>query len=685
MTDESRRTDRLRREVADVARRRAAGEVLADRHVINAHPDLMPELGRELDRLRSLRQALLAAQRAGPQPEPLELVPEDLLDAPIEVPPDLQDSALPGPPERPLSPPPSIEGYQLLHEVGGGGQAVVYKAMQESTGRVVAVKVIPGGPFVNSRRRGRFNREVEILAALHHPNIVGIIDRGRTSDGSFFLVMEYVDGHCLGEHAASNLEAACDQRALLRLFAKLAAAVGAAHERGIVHRDLKPSNVRVDSRGEPHVLDFGMARWLANDEEHPTSGRTITFTGQIVGSMPWACPEQADGSADGVDARGDVYALGVMLYVALTGDFPYPVYGPIREVLDNIAKVTPLPPSKAVKVDTPRGDIAPGLDSIVLTALAKRPQDRYASAGEMAADIERHLNGHEVAATRLSVTRIGRRRVALFACVALVALTTGSFVVALRMPRTSEADAMTVFELPEYENQYGMRFLRIPSGGSGVGSGPNEIGRSPDEMLQPAVIERPYFLSITEVTRGQYRKVVAEDAATSLPVGGDDLPVTDVTWEEAVEFCKRLSKLTGATYRLPTETEWEYACRAGSWHRFSGSGSIGSMGWYAGNSGLTLHPVANKGKNNWGLFDMHGNAEEWCADEYSFVQNPGKRTHNTIPDTRPSDSDAMFRSTRGGSSATGEVECRSAARHARLRDERNPFVGFRVVLEAEGS
>jgi formylglycine-generating enzyme required for sulfatase activity len=243
---------------------------------------------------------------------------------------------------------------------------------------------------------------------------------------------------------------------------------------------------------------------------------------------------------------------------------------------------------------------------------------------------------------------------------------------------------MTVFELPGYQNEYGMRFLRIPSGGSGVGSGADEAGRREDEPLQPAVVERPYYLSVTEVTRGQYRAVAGEDAAARVPAGGDDLPVTGVSWEEAVDFCKRLSNLTGVPCRLPTETEWEYACRAGVWQRFSGSGSLEDMAWYAGNSGLELHPVAMKGRNHWGLFDMHGNAEEWCADDYRLLQDAGKNAP-----TKPAsgagrfNSDATFRSTRGGSAVSPEVDCRSAARRSRPRDERDPFVGFRVVLDAE--
>jgi serine/threonine-protein kinase len=139
--------------------------------------------------------------------------------------------------------------------------------------------------------------------------------------------------------------------------------------------------------------------------------------------MPWASPEQALGSSAGVDARGDVYALGVMLYVALTGQFPYQVFGPVREVLDNIIKVRPVPPSRVVEGGPSRRATAPALDAVVMKALAKDPQDRYPTAAELAADLQRHLEGHAVTAYRPRRRLLTRRRVAaaLAAATALAA------------------------------------------------------------------------------------------------------------------------------------------------------------------------------------------------------------------------------------------------------------------------
>jgi serine/threonine protein kinase len=153
-------------------------------------------------------------------------------------------------------PPDSFTGYTILREVHRGGQGVVYRAVQNSTSRGVAIKVLREGPFASEADRARFDREVQILGQLNHPGIVAIHDTG-VAAGHQFLVMDYISGQPLDVHMASG-ERSVDET--LRLFATICEAVNAAHLRGIIHRDLKPSNVQVDAEGVPHVLDFGLAR-----------------------------------------------------------------------------------------------------------------------------------------------------------------------------------------------------------------------------------------------------------------------------------------------------------------------------------------------------------------------------------------------------------------------------------------
>lgn len=302
-------------------------------------------------------------------------------------------------------PPDTIPGYEIVKEIHRGGQGVVYQAIQKATKRKVAIKVMREGPFAGPRDRARFEREVEILAQLNHPNIVSIIDSGQAggpageaAGGAFFFAMDYISGHPLDQWMSLK------QRSLeetLKLFARICDAVNSAHLKGVIHRDLKPGNIRVDGSDEPHILDFGLAK-VATGEVSDGDGaggvgpmRMMTMTGQFVGSLPWASPEQAEGHPDKVDVRTDVYSLGVILFQMLTGGkFPYEVIGAMRDVLDNILRAAPQRPS------TIRRQINDEVETIVLKSLAKERERRYQNAGELARDVRNYLGGFPIEAKR---------------------------------------------------------------------------------------------------------------------------------------------------------------------------------------------------------------------------------------------------------------------------------------------
>ncbi len=338
-------------------------------------------------------------------------------------------------------PPPasdSYPGYEILREIHRGGQGVVYQAIQKATKRKVALKVMRHGPFADVREKVRFEREVEILGRLRHPNIVAIHDSGSAA-GSYYFVMDYISGQPLDVHVASG-ERSIDQ--ILRLFVKIGDAVHSAHLRGIIHRDLKPSNIRIDTLGEPHVLDFGLAKLAAagtgipsgspaddRDPGHDTAASkaggilgpamVMTITGQFVGSLPWASPEQAEGSPEKIDVRTDVYSLGVILFQMLTGRFPYDVVGDMRTVLDNIIKAEPR------KLRSIRRAIDDEVETIVLRCLCKQRDRRYQSAGELARDLGRYLAGEAIEAKRdsswyLLRKSLRRHRLKLVAVAALL-------------------------------------------------------------------------------------------------------------------------------------------------------------------------------------------------------------------------------------------------------------------------
>lgn len=647
--------------IADVMQRRARGESLPDAEVIDAHRELMPELAGKLAVLNRVCRAFWEAEKIGLEgssqathgtveykAKSLSMKPED---------------NRPG--ERA-----AILAYTIVQEIDSGGQGTVFRAIQRSTGRVVAIKIISGGPLLGSRRRVRFEREAEFLARLRHPNIVGIVDRGRMADGSLFMAMDLIEGPALDEHVAQlRAQGHAGLRGIVRLFITIARAVHDVHQHGIVHRDLKPSNIRIDSRGQPHVLDFGLARLAAGLPGEDTAALPVTLTGQIVGSLPWASPEHVCGDPERPDVRSDVYALGVMLYQALTGTFPYPVTGALSEVIDRIQRAAPVPPSRVRRASDPSIPVL--LDTIVLKTLAKLPQRRHASAEQLAAELEACLAGRWYVPSR-SLRLFQRWSTVACTLTCLAACWAVFFPIRPHRP-IARPTTVAVIPLPVTSNALGMRFVRIPAGEFLMGSPINEPGRNRNENLHPISVSANW-LATTEVTQQQYRMVM-DQLPCEQPWPGDHLPVQGVRWAEAMAFCKRLGEQDGRHYRLPSEAEWEYACRAGTTTPFAGTGRLDNMGWFAGNSGGHPHPGAGKSPNHWGLYDMHGNVQEWCVDPYQPTHQADDGTADPQEPTI-----TVYHVLRGGGSHQPEQECRSASRNAHGWQARPVDVGFRVVL-----
>ncbi len=367
--DEGSKQQRIDDLLESVRTRLASGDEIDEQAILDQYPDLLPELTIQLR--MTIRIYNVKATEGFDKELPEDARYDHLRKA-------LAD-------ERPE--------YDIGELLGAGGQGAVFRASHKTLKRDVAIKVLIHGQFATKRQRERFLRKVEISARMQHENIAIVYDCGLVEQCPY-AVMEYVAGVNLSDYLALDSP---DITSRLRLMQKIAAGVNYAHQRGVIHRDLKPQNILVTDKGQPKIVDFGLAKSLGEHDNQSVFSRAD----EVVGTLQYFSPEQAAGESGSVDVRTDVYGLGLIFYEMMTGRLPYPIAVGTQALKDGIISTPPSPFARTLLDSTDQRiskSNAKDIEAIVLRALEKRQEDRYQTAQELLDDLNRYFRGEPVEA-----------------------------------------------------------------------------------------------------------------------------------------------------------------------------------------------------------------------------------------------------------------------------------------------
>ena len=584
--------------------------------------------------------------------------------------------------------------YQIQSHLGSGGMSAVYRANRLHIGDTIALKVLLPHLAKDASLAERFRLEARSAARVQHPHVVTIYDYSEAvGDQPAFIAMELVPGRSLRQ--TLEAEGRLDLPRAGRLMKAICAGLNAAHKSDVLHRDMKPENVMViapddeDESETVKVMDFGIAR--LRDQ-----AIALTQTGAQIGTAYYMSPEQWRGGHD-IDQRADIYSLGVMFYEMLTGARPFRAETRDRMMYEHLVAEPPPLPQELI--------CCPALDGVVRQALEKEPSLRWSDALSFARAVREAIAETIAKPSRGLTGELKLESLPHLATASAPTEISPSLVFqTVRLDHTGQVVGNTELQVPARTEQLPggstLEMLWLPGGAFMMGSPETEAGRWANEGPRHEELLKPFYLGRFPVTQAQWR-AVAQLPPARLPLkpepfyfkGDDALPAEYISWPEAEEFCARLTQATGRKYRLPSEAEWEYACRGGTQTPFSFGETVtpefvnydGEYPYGQAAAQLTRGRPTPAGAlgvaNSFGFYDMHGNVWEWCRDvwydSYDAITGDGRARGVTgAVDGRP-------RVCRGGSWLNLARYCRSAARCHYNAGVHGSQIGFRVAAEAE--
>jgi serine/threonine protein kinase len=559
-----------------------------------------------------------------------------------------QHTSLPNAARTPSAAPgTSIAGrYELIRQLGRGGMGEVHLCRDTRLNREVALKRLLSDRGIHAVALERFRREATAIAQLSHPNIVHLYDFGDDASGPY-MVMELLSGSDLQVWVREHGKLASSE--VLRIARQICQGLAYAHARGVVHRDLKPSNLFRLPDGSIKLLDFGLARDNDNTQ--------MSMRGFGIGTPDYAAPEQRE-DASKADARSDLYSLGATLYYLATGKSPKVVRE--RELPNELRTLV-----LGLMEDQPSARPQTIQAAVEAIGAAERSTGSAAEESDVEHDRSLDLDGSvdSAAHSRRSASHQNHEHAIFSQSVQSWA----DVLVGVPDPNVIKdqgiRDRIAATTLPwrVRDRVTGVEMVLIP---------PGKFHRQRMLWISNEIsITKAFYLGVYEVTQGEWVKQMGSNPSEDR--GDLRRPVTKVSWSDALGFCEKSQGL-----RLPTEAEWELACRADSTSpRY---GVVDAIAWHSANAQGGTHPVGLKQPNGFGLHDMLGNVWEWCSDRYHIEHGIGllsgaKQNDPVGPNF------GEQRSVRGSSCALGAGWCVATSRHGFPPKQRAGGVGFRVA------